>query len=227
MTHIPSHEQCTDAAPCPPDRQPPRLLFVSSTLSTWLTETPELFSRDFQINETVYRQLDPEYYAWLRSRMVLAKKAAAVGHVDGAAFEELRVRFNAVHEWAVEYFGESRLLDAVRDLDSRDYAPPVAEPDAPSRTPQPPPPAFPDAIALVDQIRDRALALGWAHDSLYAAPCASRTAISVNRGLVSYLKPGDTIGEVTTYSIEIILPNNIRQRFYNPNTEQPWIRRVK
>ena len=28
-------------------------------------------------------------------------------------------------------------------------------------------------------------------------------------------------------SIEIILPNNIRQRFYNPNVEQPWIRRVK
>lgn len=32
--------------------------------------------------------------------------------------------------------------------------------------------------------------------------------------------------EVTTHSIEIILPNNVRQRFYNPNVEQPWIKRV-
>ena len=227
MMHIPSQEQCADAAPCPPDRRPPRFLFVSSTLLTWLTETPERFARDFQINETVYRRLDPEYYAWLRSRMVLAKKAAAAGHVDGAAFEELRVRFNAVHQWAVEYFGESRLLDAVRDLDGRDYAPPLAEPEAPSRTPQPQQTAFPDAIAQVDEIRDRALALGWTHDSLYANAGTHCAAVGVDRGLVCYLKPGDTIGEVTTHSIEIILPNNIRQRFYNPNVEQPWIRRVK
>jgi hypothetical protein len=49
---------------------------------------------------------------------------------------------------------------------------------------------------------------------------------SQNRGLVSYLNPADRIGEVTHEAIEIILPNGTRQRFFNPDVEQPWIRRV-
>ncbi len=84
-------------------------LFVSTALATWTTANPEQFARDFQINDTVYRRLDPEYYVWLRSRMVIAKKAATSGHLPPAAFEDLRVRFNAVHEWAVEHFGEAQL----------------------------------------------------------------------------------------------------------------------
>lgn len=41
-----------------------------------------------------------------------------------------------------------------------------------------------------------------------------------------YLKAGDRIGDVTAHSVEIILSNNIRQRFYNPNVDHPWIKRV-
>src|SRR5512142_614122 len=111
-------EPCAKAAP--------ESLFVSSTLLTWSTETPERFARDFQINDTMYRRLDPEFYAWLRSRMVIAKKAAAAGRIDVAAFEELRTRFNAVHEWAVGHFGEEGLLEAVRGLRA-DYNAPVPE----------------------------------------------------------------------------------------------------
>jgi hypothetical protein len=43
---------------------------------------------------------------------------------------------------------------------------------------------------------------------------------------VCYLKAGDRIGDVTAHSVEIILSNNIRQRFYNPNVDHPWIKRV-
>ena len=102
-------------------------LFVSTSLATWTTANPEQFARDFQINDTVYRRLDPEYYAWLRSRMVAAKKAATTGHLDAAAFEDLRVRFNAVHAWAVEHFGEAQLLAAVRTFRACDYKPPLPE----------------------------------------------------------------------------------------------------
>jgi hypothetical protein len=51
---------------------------------------------------------------------------------------------------------------------------------------------------------------------------------SPDRGLVSFLKPGDRIGEVTLQSIEIVgpPPTGVRQRFYNPDVDQPWIRRV-
>ncbi len=121
-------EQCVEMAGTA--SRPPKLLFASSTLMTWSTETPERFARDFQINGTVYRRLDPQYYAWLRSRMVIAKKAAAAGQIDASAFEELRGRFNAVHEWAVGHFGEDRLLEGVRTLRA-EYSPPVPEDDQP------------------------------------------------------------------------------------------------
>ena len=220
-------EQCAETIPSATDADAPNCLFVSTSLATWTTANPEQFARDFQINDTAYRRLDPEYYAWLRSRMVVAKKAATAGHLSLDAFEALRVRFNAVHEWSVEHFGESCLLDAFRDLVARDYAPPVAEPDAPPRKPQGVESPLQEALALVDEIRDRAFALGWTHESLYAHAGAHRTAIGVNRGLVCFLKAADKIGEVTSHSIEIILPNNVRQRFYNPNADQPWMRRIK
>lgn len=202
-------------------------LFVATTVESWVTDRPHVFARDVQIDDMAYRRLDPEYYAWLRSKMNLAKMAADAGQLGREAFDELRVKFNAVHEWAVDYFGEAALLDAVRNLDARDYSPPVPEPDAPRRVARPPDAAPADAVVMVDAIRDRALALGWTHESLYATGGSARFTFGRARGLVCYLRPDDRIGEVTTHSIEIILANGVRQRFYNPNVDQPWIRRVR
>jgi hypothetical protein len=224
-------ERCAESTPATADGNSPQCLFVSSTLSTWTTAHPERFARDFQINDTVYRRLDPEYYAWLRSRMVLAKKAATAGHLDAAAFEDLRARFNSVHEWAVEHFGEGELLAAVRTVRAGDYKPPVVDDDGP----HPLAPrvrkssgdrALPEAIGLVDAICDCALALGWKRERLYAT--GGNGIFDPNRGLVCFLKPSDRIGEVTAQSIEIIhpLPSEVRHRFYNPDVDQPWIRRV-
>jgi len=218
-------EQCATSAAAAP-----AVAFVSTSLYVWSTTEPDRFARDFQINDTVYRRLDPEYYAWLRSRMALAKAAAAAGRLDATAFEELRVRFNAVHEWAVHRFGEQRLLEAVRTMRAADYVPPIPEDDGP-RIPAPRSPrsngnhVAPEAIAMVDAISERALALGWSRERLYAA---GKGIFDPRRGLVCYLKPGDRIGEVTLQSIEIIhpLPSEVRHRFYNPDTDQPWIHRV-
>lgn len=209
-----------------PEHQSHAVLFVSTAAESWTTHQPGIFARDVQINDRAYRRLDPEYYAWLRSKMQLAKMSVDAGRLGQDQFQELRSRFNAVHEWAVDRFGESALLDAIRELDARNYAPPIAEPDAPSRVPAPANIAWSEALAMVDAIRDRAFALGWTHESLYAYGVSHRAAIGVNRGLVCFLKPSDKFGEVTTHVIEIILPNNVRQRFYNPNVDQPWICRV-
>jgi hypothetical protein len=143
-------------------------LFVSSTLATWTTANPEWFARDFQINDTVYRRLDPEYYAWLRSRMALAKAAATAGRLDAAAFEDLRVRFNAMHEWAVQRFGAEKLLAAVRAIRAGEYAPPAAEAEGPpaSTSRSASDRLFSEAIALVDAISERALTLGWSRERL-------------------------------------------------------------
>ncbi len=94
-------------------------LFVSTSLDTWTTGQPEIFARDVQIDDAAYRRLDPEYYAWLRSRMNLAKLAAQAGRLGEEEFEELRGKFNAVHEWAMAHFGEDALREAVRNSDAR------------------------------------------------------------------------------------------------------------
>jgi len=223
-----SQEQCVSAVGVAPHGPSPGCLFVSSTLATWTTPHPEWFARDVQINDTVYRRLDPEYYAWLRSRMVVAKNVAAAGKLDAAAFEDLRVRFNAVHEWAIEHCGEERLLDAVRTMRAADYQPPVAEDDA-RRVPAPRSRdsnhVAPEAVAMVDAISERALSLGWKHERLYGA--GGRGIFDSRRGLVCYLKPGDRIGEVTAQSIEIILKDGVRQHFYNPDVDQPWLKRIR
>jgi hypothetical protein len=205
-------------------------LFVSTSLEVWSTDEPQRFARDFQINDTVYRRLDPEYYAWLRSRMDLAKKAANAGQLNAAAFEDLRVQFNAVHEWAMGRFGEERLLEAVRKMRASEYKPPIPEDDQP-QAPLPRAPksagdhVSPEVVAMVDTIAKQALALGWKHERLYAA---GRGIFDPQRGLVRYLKPDDVIGEVTAQSIEIIQPPPaaVRQRFYNPDVEQPWIKKI-
>ena len=207
-------------------------LFVSTALDTWFTEQPAAFARDVQIDDIAYRRLDPEYYAWLRSRMILAQKAATAGHLDSGAFEALRVRFNAVHEWAVEHLGEDQLLAAVRTLRASDYIPPTPEDDGP-RVPMPQgrksgsDRITPEALAMVDAIRERALALGWQHERLYGV--GNHGIFDPWRGLICFLKAGDRIGDVTRQSIEIIgpPPNEVRQRFYNPDVDQPWIKRIE
>ncbi|MCL5746002.1 MAG: hypothetical protein M1541_19095 [Acidobacteria bacterium] len=163
--------------------------------------------------------------------MVLAKKAATAGQLDAAAFEELRLRFNAVHEWAVEHFGETRLLEAVRTIRAAEYNPPVAEDDRPHV----PGPAArrsardhvsSEAIAMVDAIAEHAVSLGWKRERLCCA--GGNGAFDPGRGLVCFLKPGDRIGEVTSQSIEIIHPppSEVRHRFYNPDVDQPWIKKI-
>jgi hypothetical protein len=209
-----------------------RQLFVSTALDTWLTEHDSAFARDVQVDDIAYRRLDPEYYAWLRSRMQLAKAAASSGQLGLDAFDDLRHRFNAVQQWAVERFGEQILVATVRSLNAREYVPPAAEPDLPHRpiasaiTDRNIVPVSPEATALVDAIRDRALALGWIRESLYQTRGSLRYPLGNDYGLVCYLKAGDRIGDVTAHAIEIILPNNIRQRLYNPNVDQPWIKRI-
>jgi hypothetical protein len=206
---------------------PCTFLFVSTSLDSWTTGQPEIFARDVQINDTAYRRLDPEYYAWLRSRMNLAKLAAGAGRLSPDAFEDLREKFNAVHNWAIAHFGEDTLREAVRNLDTRGYAPPVAEPDKSVRPARAAGHIASDAVAMVDAIRDRALSLGWTEQSLYGTGGVTRALFGKACGLANLLKTTDRIGEVTRQSIEIILTSGVRQRFYNPDVEQPWIRRVR
>jgi hypothetical protein len=227
---VPAASADWDTAVAEPGHAGQEALYVSTSLATWRTGQPKGIARDFQINDTSYRRLDPEYYAWLRSRMHMGKLASAAGRLPEKSFDELRAKFNAVHEWAMGHFGEAVLAEAANNLNARDYQPPAADSYSTAgscgqrNTPDDGVPA--EAITMLDAICERALALGWKKERLYGT--GNGRIFSQNRGLASFLKPGDRIGEVTLQSIEIIgpPPNGARQRFYNPDMDQPWIIRL-
>ena len=217
------------------------LLYVSTALDTWETSTPET-DQDGICERCGYRRLDPEYYAWLRYRMTLAQKAYRAGRLRGSRYEELRARFNAVHAWALARLGEERVLAAVQSLDPKGYRPPTVQDDpepalveAPAPEPHFYPPAgdwpftepvSPEAVAMVDAIREQALSLGWSEAALYRNRGRLRFPNGGDYGLVCYWHGGRTIGEVTAQSIEIVCPSGSRLRYYNREVQQPWLQRT-
>ena len=217
------------------------LLYVSTELDTWETSTPEP-DQDEICERCGFRRLDPEYYAWLRHRMEVAKRARERGRLLAAQYQELRRRFNPVHFWATEHLGEPALLAAVQTLDPKTYRPPRVEDWQPRpRSEQAPSQAhlFPaegdwpftesipaEAVARVDAIRDQALSLGWSEAGLYQNRGMLCFPNGDSYGLVCFLQGDRVIGEVTPQCIEIVAPSGGRLRHYNRDLLQPWLRRT-
>lgn len=230
-------------------------LYAATNLDSWETDKPRHFARDVGINGVCYRRLDPEYYAWLRHKMAMAKKALESGRLDPAAFDGLRTRFNDIHAWAVARFGEDDLLAAVRSLDPKTYPPPTlgtVQQDQPSSVslsrpvPNPSTPPVerylypkdgewrftekvpPSAVDKVDAIRDQALSLDWSEARLYQNRGRFRFPCGEDFGLVCFVDANERIGEVTRQYIEIIgpPPRENRLRFHNPDVDQPWLKRT-
>jgi hypothetical protein len=100
------------------------VLFVATdlcVLSEWATPAT---IEDVTVEGKTYRPMDPEYYAWLRKKMELAKAACDRGKLSRTAFDALRTRFNSLHDQAMALFGESALLEAIEHLDPKTYAAP-------------------------------------------------------------------------------------------------------
>ena len=216
----------------------PGALWVSTDLRILRPEPTWRLAPDFTVDARCYRKLDPEYFAWLRRRMLEVKAAHKAGRVSQAAFDELRTRFNELQENAIALFGEKALQGATRASGFSKYRPPA--PDAPSGPSGAKEPLFseraarPDgarsragAEAAVDAVRDRALELGWTHERLYGRPASSGA--GNQQCLTSALRrPGTRIGQVTRQWIEIIgpPPRENSLRLYNPDVEQPWVKTI-
>ena len=212
--------------------------WVSTDLRILRPDPTWRLAPDCEINGRCYRKLDPEYFAWLRSRMVEVKAGFEAGRVDAAAFHELRGRFNTLQREAIALFGENALQNALRAFRVADYRPPAPEPlcPAPGAKQQ----AFPEqatrpdgaqsravAEAAVDAIREEALALGWTRGLRYGRSASGEPGL--RRDLVTALsRSGTRVGKVTRQWIEIIGPPPVenRLRFYNPDVEQPWVKPV-
>ncbi len=223
-------------------------LYASTNLTFFETKRPHDYGRDYVgVFGTCFRRLDPDYYAWLRHKMRLAKKAAQSGRLAAPGFDKLRTRFNAIHAWAMEHLGEDALRSAIRSLDPKTYTPPkldgwLASTKSAPKTPPPavPPYLFPkdgdwrftqrvrtSAVPKVDAIRDQALSLGWSEARLYQNRGRFRFPCGEDYGLVCFLDENKRIGEVTRQSIEIVgpTPQENRLRFYNPEVDQPWMKK--
>ena len=225
-------------------------LYAATNLQSWETAEPDHFATDIGIDGTCFRRLDPDYYAWLRHKMDLAKKALSIGQLSAPAFDKLRTRFNAIHAWAIEHLGEEALRSAVPSLDPKTYAPPRIDsldrrPNAAPPVPKASPPAVPpylfpedgdwrftqrvrtSAIPKVDAVREQALSLGWSEAQLYQNRGRFRFPCGEDYGLVCFLDENKRIGEVTRQSIEIVgpPPSENRLRFFNPEVDQPWIKK--
>lgn len=85
-----------------------------------------------------------------------------------------------------------------------------------------------EAVAMVDAIRDRALALGWSLAGLYRNRSSLRFPCGPDWGLVTFLHDARRLGEVTRQNIEIINPglHETRSQFPHMEVEQPWLKRV-
>ena len=221
------------------DPSPTPARYVAPDLSWFEAPHPGAFADDVTVGGICHRRLDPAYYAWLRGKMVLAKKALDAGRLSRAAFDGLRHAFEDLHGWAVEHLGAAALAKAVKSHDDRRYAPPRPDDDlAPrmaagwphaSRFLFPRTGAWPfvepvarDAVAKVDAVRDEALALGWSDAALYQNRGHLAFPVGGEWGLVCFLTDGATIGAVTREAIAIHRPRGAATCFPNRVVAQPW-----
>ena len=93
-----------------PPQPPQPAIYVSTDLIVHQVEDARLCPNDIDIESIRLRRLDPDYFSWLRSRMVTAQAAHQAGKLSDTAWETLRGRFNSLQEMAIEMFGSDNDL---------------------------------------------------------------------------------------------------------------------
>ena len=231
-------------APSAPPQPPQPAIYVSTGLDVHEIEDARDWSEDREIAGTPCRRLSPEYFAWLRSRMLTAQAAHKAGKLPEDAWNTLRRRFNALQELAIREFGKESLQEVLHSFSPKNYRPPALRPqqqEKPAEVPRkdwiyPGDPAWkfkqtinPQAVAKVDAIREEAMTKGWSEARLYQNQGRFRFPCGEDYGLVCFVDGDQEIGEVTESFIEIIheqksgRPSTLR--FYNPDVPQPWMKK--
>ncbi len=211
--------------------------YISSSLKIIYPSRQNNCSEDLTIEGTVYRRLDPDYFAWLHARMLHARKAHKTGKLTEKVWNELQQRFEKLRELALEIYDRPTLIEAVESFDPHDYQPPIITPEKNDWT-------YPangawmftqavtsKALAQVDAIKDKALACGWSEVFLYQNRGQYKFPCGQEYGLVCHLDGHREIGAVTEKCIEIISHGKAEQRsilrFYNPDVPQPWLKEME
>ncbi len=187
-------------------------------------------------NGIPHYRLTPLFWAYLLHAFNNATRACETGKLDAATYSELLNRISRIYNAALAQFGAEALKSAECTYTPAKWkrycerltqcASPINDEfnfDSGISTGRYP--VSKAAIALVDAIRDQAIALGWTVRQLYC-----NTGIA-NRdwGLICYIGPEDRLGTITRQSIEIVhrtAAGTYALRFYNHEVEQPWLKMV-
>ena len=120
--------------PLLPPQPPQPAIYVSTGLDIHEIEDARDWPEDMEIDGTLCRRLSPEYFAWLRSRMLTAQAAHKAGKLPEDAWNTLRQRFNAMQELSIRAFGTEHLQEVLQSFPRRTTSPPRFVP-SPRRNP--------------------------------------------------------------------------------------------
>ena len=115
--------------PLLPPQPPQPAIYVSTGLDIHEIEDARDWPEDMEIDGTLCRRLSPEYFAWLRSRMVTAQTAHKAGKLPEDAWNTLRQRFNAMQELSIREFGKEHLQEVLQSFSPKNYRPPALRPE--------------------------------------------------------------------------------------------------
>ncbi len=94
LTHLDSPEcEPSEQAPQPTENDssaPEPDLFVSTDLEIAQFEWAVTSASDVEYNGKIYRRLEPDYFAWLRSRMLAAQSTFKAGKLPESTWESLK-----------------------------------------------------------------------------------------------------------------------------------------
>lgn len=239
MTHLGKEDELLTKGPEKQIKEvafPPHILFVATDLEFRKFDWVGTSDRDRKYDGKIFRRLDPEYFAWLRSRMVAARNAHQAGKLPDNTWDLLRTRFNQVQELAVQQFGDKALQTAISNLNPKTYDSPAKHKKKDWTYPAQEAwkckqPVTSRAVAKVDAVRDEAMACGWSEARLYQNQGRFRFPCGQDYGLVCFVDEDREIGAVTKRFIEIIHGANTSRpstlRFHNPDVSQPWLKKVE
>ena len=108
-----------DEPPSLPPQQLQPAIYVSTGLDVHEVEDARDWPEDREIDGTLCRRLSPEYFAWLRSRMLTAQAAHKAGKLPEDAWNTLRKRFNALQALAIREFGKELLQEVLHSFSRR------------------------------------------------------------------------------------------------------------
>lgn len=134
--------------PSLPPQPPQPAIYVSTGLDIHDIEDARDWPEDREIDGTLCRRLSPEYFAWLRSRMLTAQAAHKAGKLPEDAWNTLRQRFNAMQELSIREFGKEHLQEVLQSFSPKNYQPPRFVP-SPRRNPS----KFPERTGFIPRTK--------------------------------------------------------------------------